>query len=94
MYHFNEDRSFSYAWVANKGFKIGALNFYNKVKSYSRDFADKTLNNASLDTLLESAKANEKIFFRQKNKVRQLEILLTSSFFTYAGKMYGGITKK
>ena len=51
VYHFYKDRSFSFAWVANKGFSIGALNFYNKGKSYSRNFADKTLNNASLDML-------------------------------------------
>lgn len=91
---FYKNRSFSYAWVIGTGLTTAASNFYNQVKSDSRDFDDKSLNNAALDTLFETAKANEKAFMGQKNKVQQLELLFTASFFIYAGKMYGGITKE
>lgn len=89
---FYESRSYQFAWLSENGLTAAASGFYEQMKTDSRDFADNTLSNALLDTLYEAVTIDEKAFVSQKDKVTQLELFLTASFFKYARKMYGGIT--
>ncbi len=91
---FYESRSYQFAWLSENGLTAAASGFYEQMKTDSRDFADNTLSNAPLDTLYEAIILDEKASVSQKDKATQLELLLTASFFKYAGKMYGGITRE
>lgn len=94
VHQFYRNRNYRLAWLSQNGLTIAASVFYEQMKTDSRDFADKTLSNETLDKLYEDGIINEKAFLLQKNKVEQLELLLTTSFFKYAGRMYGGITRE
>ncbi|MBC7933822.1 MAG: L,D-transpeptidase family protein [Rhizobacter sp.] len=87
-------RGYKFAWVTEMGLTSGAFSFYQQMKSDSRDFADESLNNVKLDSLFDDLFQNEQTFFTNKSRAEMLELLLTSSFFKYAVKMYGGITKE
>lgn len=91
---FYEGRSYQFAWLSENGLTAAASGFYEQIKTDSRDFADNTLTNAPLDALYEAVTVDEKAFVSQKDKLTQLELLLTVAFFKYAGKMYGGITRE
>ncbi|WP_394991044.1 murein L,D-transpeptidase [Emticicia sp.] len=86
-------RNYQFAWLNKSGLTNAVPNFYSQLQSYSRDFADSSLNNKLLDSLIIAAQNDEKIFLLQKNRVQQLELLLTTTFFKYTEKAYSGITK-
>lgn len=86
-------RVYQFAWFNKGGITDAAFNFYSQLQSYSRDFADSSLHNPRLDTLITAVQTDEKQFLTQENRVQQLELLLTTTFFTYAHRVYGGITQ-
>lgn len=94
VYQFYKSRDYQFAWLSENGLTVAASIFFEQIKSDSRDFADKTLRNVQLDSLYEDAILNESVFISQKDKAEQIELLLTTSFFKYATKMYGGITSE
>ena len=91
---FYTNRNSQLGWFNQSGMTCAAPNFYNQLQSYTRDFADNSLNNAQLDTLMKQFETNEKQFLRDTKKVEQLDLLLTATFFKFAEKVYGGTTKK
>ncbi len=86
-------RNFEYAWITKDGLALAATNFYEQLHAESKDFADNSLLNKTLDSLFNEASNNEKKFLKQANRVKQLELLLTATFFKYAEKVYGGATR-
>lgn len=86
-------RNFQFAWVNSKGLTLSASNFYSQLQSYSIDFEDNSLKNEQLNTLYNAAQSNKKQFFKQKADMQQFDLLLTTTFFKYAQKEYGGTTK-
>jgi L,D-transpeptidase YcbB len=86
-------RQYQFAWFNKAGINSGATVFYSQLQNYSSDFADSSLRNSKLDTLLEAVESDEKQFLFDDKKVLQLELLLTTTFFKYAQKAYGGTTK-
>lgn len=86
-------RSYQSAWFNKNGMNHAAQNFYSQLKNYEYDFADSSLRNVELDNLLASAESDEKDFLKKTVEVQRLELLLTTTFFNYAIKAYGGITK-
>ncbi|CAH0997966.1 hypothetical protein EMA8858_04101 [Emticicia aquatica] len=90
---FYSRRNYQFAWLNKQGLTLSATNFYSQLQSYSRDFADNSLNNNQLDSLFMAAQTEEKLFILQKKQVKQLELLLTSTFFKYAQKNFSGTTK-
>jgi L,D-transpeptidase YcbB len=90
--HFYTFRNFEYAWINKDGLTSAATNFYEQLHSDSKDFADNSLLNKTLDSLFNEAITNEKKFFNQNVKIETLELLLTATFFKYAEKVYSGAT--
>jgi murein L,D-transpeptidase YcbB/YkuD len=86
-------RSYQSAWFSKKGLNSAAQNFYSQLKNYAYDFADSSFQNVEIDNLIASAESDEKDFLDRKVEVQRLELLLTTTFFNYAVKAYGGITK-
>ncbi|RYU93357.1 L,D-transpeptidase family protein [Emticicia agri] len=86
-------RSYQSAWFNKNGLNNAAQNFYSQLKGYTYDFADSSFQNVELDNLLASAESDEKDFLDRKAEVQRLELLLTTTFFNYAIKAYGGIAK-
>jgi L,D-transpeptidase YcbB len=90
---FYSNRSKQLGWFNQGGMTCAAPNFHNQLQSYSRDFADNSLNNKELDSLMNNYEADEKGFMSKINQVERLDLLLTVTFFKYAQKVYGGKTK-
>lgn len=93
VHQFYTRRSYQFAWLNKSGLTHAAPDFYKQLQNYSRDFADSSLNNSILDSLITAAETDEKNFLLQENRIRQLELLLTTTFFKYAHKAYSGSTK-
>ena len=91
---FYTNRNHQLGWFNKSGMTCAAPNFYNQLQSYNRDFDDNSLNNVQLDTLMKQFEANEKLFLSDTKKIQQLDLILTTTFFKYAEKVYGGTTKK
>ena len=91
---FYTKRNNQLGWFNQNGMTCAGPNFYNRLQHYTRDFADNSLKNVRLDTLMKEFVINEKQFLTNTKKVEQLDLLLTVTFFKYAQKVYGGTTKK
>jgi L,D-transpeptidase YcbB len=91
---FYEERGFQQAWINTDGLTVGANNFYDQLQNYKADFDDNQFMNLQLDSLIDNIKDDEKAFLKQPTSVVQLELLLTTTFFTYSKKVYSGITQE
>jgi L,D-transpeptidase YcbB len=91
---FYNNRNNQLGWFNQSGMTCAAPNFYIQLQSYSRDFDDNSLNNMMLDRLMKQFEIDEKQFLVNISTVHQLDLLLTTTFFKYAEKVYGGTTKK
>lgn len=92
MKEFYTHRGYQFAWFNQCGLASAASTFYELVKNYQSEFNDKTVINIRLDSLLNLALDDEKSFLRDWTTVSELELKLTSCFFLYAQKVYGGST--
>lgn len=90
---FYSKRNNQLGWFNLNGMTCAAPNFHNKLQNYTRDFADSTLNSKELDRLMAHFEADENGFMSKINQVEKLDLLLTVTFFKYAQKVYGGVTK-
>ena len=90
---FYSSRNNQLGWFIQSGMTCAAPNFHNQLQNYSRDFADNSLNNKELDSLMSHYEADEKEFMSKINQVERLDLLLTVTFFKYAQKVYGGQVK-
>lgn len=88
---FYKNRNYQMAWVSDSSISHSVFDFQNQVQNFSYDFADTSLNNRTLDYLIELVKLDETHFFTQKLAVITLDVLLTATYFNYAQKAYGGI---
>ena len=86
---FYKNRNYNYAWFSQEGMTESVLNFQNQLQNYSNDFQDKSFNSSELDVLIDSKNQTETNPKEREN----LELLLTTTYFKYAQKAFGGITK-
>ncbi len=91
---FYQERGFQQAWINTDGLTIAAKNFYDQLQNYKADFEDDRFMNLQLDSLMENIKDDENAFLKQTNDISQLELLLSTTFFKYSKKVYGGITQE
>ena len=87
-------RNLQYAWFNEFGVTCAINTFYARIQNYQVDFEDSTFNNVQLDSLIFSLQTDEKKFLQQPNRVKQVELLLTTTFFKYSEKVYGGTVFK
>ena len=90
---FYERREYQFAWFNKKGMTASVPIFYNQIQNYSADFNDKSFKNIPLDSLITLISSDEKSSLVKENRVKELELLLTATFFKYSKKVYGGIAK-
>jgi murein L,D-transpeptidase YcbB/YkuD len=90
---FYERREYQFAWFNKKGMTASVPVFYNQIQNYSTDFNDKSFKNIPLDSLIALISSDEKSSLVKENRVKELELLLTTTFFKYSNKVYGGIAK-
>ncbi|SOE23853.1 Murein L,D-transpeptidase YcbB/YkuD [Spirosomataceae bacterium TFI 002] len=88
---FYERRNYQFAWLNSKELQSSVDIFLAQLNSYEYEFDDQSLHNTLLDSLLLAAQKSPKAFIKDKNSSEQLELLLTSTFFLYSQKAYGGI---
>ena len=91
---FYHRRNLQYAWFNQYGVTCAIATFNARLQNYRLDFEDNSLNNRQLDSLITLLNINEKSFIAQEKQSKKLELLLTTTFFKYAEKVYGGTTKK
>jgi murein L,D-transpeptidase YcbB/YkuD len=90
---FYERREYQFAWFNKKGMTASVPIFYNQVQNYSADFNDKSFKDIPLDSLITLISSDEKSSLVKESRVKELELLLTTTFFKYSKKVYGGIAK-
>lgn len=90
---FYRQRAYQYAWFSENTLTTAALNFNQQREAYISDFADSSLYNVQIDTLLQEAQAKGKKFLATPKNAQLLELLLTTSFFKYTDKAYTGSVK-
>ncbi|UQD56680.1 murein L,D-transpeptidase [Flavobacterium sp. K5-23] len=90
---FYKSRDYQYAWFNEKGIKAAAPIFNNKIQNYNADFNDPSFKNKKLDSLISLFSKDRNSSLATEKNVRELEFLLTTTFFRYSHKVYGGITK-
>lgn len=81
------------AWFKQGNLIQAVPAFYNQLLNYTLDFEDSSLNNVHLDSLIKFIQTDEQKFYSQTSNYQQLELLLTTSYFAYAKKVYGGFIK-
>lgn len=90
---FYEKREYQFAWFNKKGMTAAVPIFYNQIQNYSADFNDKSFKNIPLDSLINLISGDEKSSLIKESRVKELELLLTTTFFKYSKKVYGGMAK-
>ncbi len=90
---FYKNRNYQCAWFNKTGMTQAVPNFYNQLQNYSSDFNDKQFYNPQLDTLITLIKTNKVDTKVNLINNKSLELLLTTTFFKYSKKVYGGIIK-
>ena len=91
--NFYRRRHFKPAWFNKNGLNYAVSIFHNQLQNYRYNFADSSFYNTDLDSLIIEAKRDELKFILQQNKLQKLDLLLTTTFFKYAKKAYGGQAK-
>ena len=87
---FYKKRNYQYAWFNKKGMTQAVPNFYNQLQNYSSDFDDQSFHIVQLDTLITLIKTDNSKIKVDKNQNKSLELMLTTTFFKYSKKVYGG----
>ncbi|WP_428666683.1 L,D-transpeptidase family protein [Runella sp.] len=90
---FYRRRAYQYAWFSENNLTNAALNFNSQRQAYITDFADSSLQNIEIDTLLAEAQNQSPTFLANPVNVRKLELLLTAAFFNYTDKAFTGSVK-
>ena len=87
-----KNRNYQYAWFNKKGMTSAVLTFQNQLQNYVIDFQDNSLINKKLDSLIVITKNENSISSFDENRIKKLELLLTTTFFKYSKKVFGGVT--
>ncbi len=90
---FYKRRNYQFAWFNKNGPANVMAMFYDQLKNYSFDFNDQSLDNPKIDSLVKSLRSDESKFMSNPANVLNLELLLTSTYFKYARKVYDGRDK-
>jgi murein L,D-transpeptidase YcbB/YkuD len=91
---FYRRRNYKVAWFNKEGMNCAVSIFYNQLQNYQYNFSDSSFYNSDLDSLIIKSQSDELQFLSQKNEIQKLDLLLTTTFFRYAKKAYGGEAKK
>jgi L,D-transpeptidase YcbB len=87
---FYKNRNYQYAWFNKSGMTSAIPNFFNQLQNYSLDFNDKSFKNEQLDTLITLIKTDKSNTIIKENRTRDLELILTTTFFKYSKKVFSG----
>jgi murein L,D-transpeptidase YcbB/YkuD len=93
VYKFYKNRDYQFAWFNKKGMTAAVPIFYNKIQNYSTDFNNKSLIDSELDSLITLTTSDKVPSLVRENRKKELELLLTTTFFKFSKKVYGGISK-
>lgn len=93
VYKFYKSREYQFAWFNKRGMTAAVPIFYNKIQNYSADFNNKSLIDSQLDSLITLTNSDKVPSLVRENRKTELELLLTTTFFKYSKKVYGGISK-
>jgi murein L,D-transpeptidase YcbB/YkuD len=88
---FYKKRAFVPAWFNKKDRIYPVAHFYTMLQEYELNFQDSSLYSIPRDSLYALMKLDESSFLLNHLAVKQLEVLLTVTFFQYAQKVYAGL---
>ncbi len=90
---FYRRRDFQLAWYTDDGISESVQTFFDILREYNSLFNDTSFNIEKIEVILDSARLDSNYLIKNNERIPQLELTLTSSFFIYAKKAYGGIDK-
>jgi murein L,D-transpeptidase YcbB/YkuD len=84
-------RAYQLAWFDTNGITEASHIFYDQLSAYAQTFNDHSLNVQIIDSLINIGQLNhEKL---EKKDIHIIELFLTTHYFRFAEKAYGGIKK-
>lgn len=90
---FYRKRAFHFAWIDSAGLTEQAGGFMNMMRSDEKSgISDSSLDKSGAMVFFDSLSSQGSDFNRKDSLVRLTEISLTGQFFTYADKVWGGMT--
>ncbi len=90
---FYHRRDYQFGWFTKTGMTYPVDIFYDQLHEYINDFKDSTLVDPALDSLVQLARNDERAFLKNKENAPRLDLLLTTNYFKYADRAYGGLNK-
>lgn len=90
--NFYQKRNYHYAWINKDGLTEQAANFINLLKSGAPGMQDSSLINVPLQQLYDTLVVEGKGLKPGDTIIPRIEMMLTSQFFNYANKVWGGMT--
>ena len=90
---FYRRRNYQFGWFTKTGMTYPVNIFYDQLNEYINDFKDSTLVDPTLDSLIQLARKDERSFLKVRTNAPKLDLLLTTYYFKYADRAYGGLDK-
>jgi murein L,D-transpeptidase YcbB/YkuD len=91
--NFYQKRDYHYAWINKEGLTEQAANFINLLKNGAPyGMKDSSLINIPLQQLYDTLVVEGKGLTPGDTAIPRIEMMLTSQFFNYANKVWGGLT--
>jgi len=90
---FYKRRNFQLAWYSEHGLSESVQTFVGLLSEYNSIFNDTSFYLERIEEILDTMSLDSNYLTNNNERIFQLELILTSSFFKYAKKAYGGIDK-
>lgn len=88
---FYKNRKYHYAWFNKDGMTTSVSNFENQLRNYQNNYRDSSLLNPKIALLISKIKTDKKVSKINESSIKQLELLLSTTFFKYSKKVFTGI---
>lgn len=88
---FYKNRKYHYAWFNKDGMTTSVSNFENQLRNYQTNYRDSSLINHKMAILISKIKTDKKVSKINESSIKQLELLLSTTFFKYSKKVFTGI---
>ncbi|WP_291908158.1 L,D-transpeptidase family protein [Chitinophaga sp. CB10] len=91
--NFYSQRNYHYAWINKEGLTEQAGNFINMMKNDAAfGIKDSSVNTPELRMLIDTLELSDSSLAANAGEIPRVEMMLTSQFFSYGNKVWGGLT--
>jgi len=88
---FYKNRKYLYAWFNKDGMTTSVSNFQNQLRNYQNNYLDTSFYDHKIAVLIAKIQSDKRRLKINENDIKQLELLLSTTFFKYSKKVFTGI---